>query len=191
MSTPPDPLPAWGRVRRHHVSLRKGSSGLTAEASDPHKGPIPPTSVRTSHAIEPTYHPRGPEPPRAPQARTQARARVFHWKARPPTAFNAGGSEVLCRHGTRGSLCQASPCSAYYQGTQCSRLCRTRAEPLCRINWIRRHGTFPSCWLRRKLHGPFSCVASDAASYAWRRSDKTAPGYAERGIQGAGKEIQE
>jgi len=33
--TAPDPLPAWGRVRRRHVSLRKGSSELTAEASDP------------------------------------------------------------------------------------------------------------------------------------------------------------
>ena len=33
--TAPDPLPAWGRVRSRHVSLRKGSSELTAEASDP------------------------------------------------------------------------------------------------------------------------------------------------------------
>ena len=34
-------------------------------------------------------------------------------------------------------------------------------------------------------------MAGDAASYAWRRFDKTTPGHAERGIQGAGKEIQE
>ena len=67
---------------------------------------------------------------------------------------------------------------------------RTRAEPVCRINWIRRHGTFPSCHLRRKLHGPFSYVAGDAAGYAWRRSDKTAPGHAERGTLGAGKDIR-
>ena len=33
--TAPDPLPTLGRVRRCHVSLRKGSSELTAEASDP------------------------------------------------------------------------------------------------------------------------------------------------------------
>ena len=65
------------------------------------------------------------------------------------------------------------------------------AEPVCRINWIRRHGTFPSCRLRRKLHGPFSYVAGDAASYAWRHFDKTTPGHAKRGIPGAGKEIQE
>ena len=72
-----------------------------------------------------------------------------------------------------------------------SRLRRTRAEPVYRINWIRQHGTFPSCRLRRKLRGPFSYVAGDAASYTRRRSDKIAPGHAERGIPGAGKEIQE
>jgi len=88
-------------------------------------------------------------------------------------------------------LCQASLWTAYYQGTQCSRLHRTRAELVCRINWIRRHVTFPSCHLRRKLYGPVSYVASGAASYVWRRSDKTASGHAERGISGTGKEIQE
>ena len=97
---------------------------------------------------------------------------------------------MLCRHGTWGSLCQASLCIAYYQGAQCSRLCRTRVEPVCSIKWIRRHGTFPSCHLRRKLHDPFSYVAGDAAGYAWRRSDKTAPGHAERGTPGAGKDIR-
>ena len=38
-------------------------------------------------------------------------------------------------------------------------------------------------------HGPFSYMAGEAASYARRRFDKTAPGHAERGIPGAGKEI--
>ena len=42
---------------------------------------------------------------------------------------------------------------------------RIRAEPVCRINWIRRHVTFPSDRLRRKLHGPFSYAAGNAASY--------------------------
>ena len=36
---------------------------------------------------------------------------------------------MLCRRGTRGSLCQAALRTAYYQGTQCSRLRRTHAEP--------------------------------------------------------------
>ena len=89
------------------------------------------------------------------------------------------------------SLCQASLCTAYYQGAQCSRLCRTRAEPVCCINWIRRHNTFPSCRLRRKLRGPFSYVAGNAAGYTWRRSDKTVPGHAERGTPGADNGIQE
>ena len=61
---------------------------------------------------------------------------------------------------------------------------------VCCINWIRRHGTFPICRLRGKLHGPFSYVAGDTASYVWRCFDKTAPDHAERWIQGAGKEIQ-
>jgi len=79
---------------------------------------------------------------------------AFRRKTRAPTAFNAVGQGVLCRCGARDSLCQASLCTAYYQGAQCSRLCRTRAEPVCSIKWIRRHGTFPSCHLRRKLHRP-------------------------------------
>ena len=37
---------------------------------------------------------------------------------------------MLCRRGTRDNLCQASLCTAYYQGAQCSRLCRARAEPV-------------------------------------------------------------
>ena len=36
---------------------------------------------------------------------------------------------------------------------------RIYAEPVCRIKWIRRHGTLSSYCLRRKLHGPFSYAA--------------------------------
>ena len=50
------------------------------------------------------------------------------------------------------AFCQAPLRAAYYQGAQCSRLSRARAEPVCRVKWIRRHGTFPSCHLRRSLH---------------------------------------
>ena len=62
---------------------------------------------------------------------------------------------------------------------------------VCHINWKQRHDSISSCLLRRKLRIPFSYVAGDAACYAWRRPDKTAPGHAEQGIPGAGKEIQE
>ena len=65
---------------------------------------------------------------------------------------------MLCRRGTRDNICQVSLCTAYYQGTQCSRLCRGRAEAVCSIKWIRRHGTFPSCRLRRKLHSPLKAT---------------------------------
>ena len=71
---------------------------------------------------------------------------------------------MLCRRGTRGSLCKASLWTAYYQGTQCS---RTRTEPVCRINWIRWHDTFPSCRLRRKLHG---------RSATWQATPLATPG---------------
>ena len=94
---------------------------------------------------------------------------------------------MLCHRSMRGSLCQALLCIVYYQDTQWS---RARAEPVCRINWIRRHYTFLSCHLRRKLLDPFSYVAGDAAGYILRRSDKTAPGHAERGTPGAGKDIR-
>ena len=161
----PDPFPAWGWVRRRHVSLRKGSSMSTAEASDPPWG--------TGDLLRPSGPPAlrgGPEPPRGPEAR--ARARAFRWKTRAPTAFNAVGQGVLCRRGARDSLCQASLCTAYYQDAQCSRLCRTRAEPVCSIKWIRRHGTFPSCRLRRKLHRPLKLrgrrrQASSRQDIAW------------------------
>jgi hypothetical protein len=42
---------------------------------------------------------------------------------------------------------------------------RIRAEPFCRIKWIRRHDTFSSYRLRRKLHDLFSYAAGNAASY--------------------------
>ena len=45
------------------------------------------------------------------------------------------------------------------------RMRRIRAEPVCRIKWIRRHGTFSSYRLRRKLHGLFSYAAGNATSY--------------------------
>ena len=46
----------------------------------------------------------------------------------PPTAFNAGGSGVLCRRRARGSLCQTPLLVAYYQGAQCSRRRRARVH---------------------------------------------------------------
>ena len=65
------------------MSLRKGSSELTAEAADP-------LGVRDLlRPSEPPILRGGPESPRVPEAR--ARAREFRWESRPPTAFNAVG----------------------------------------------------------------------------------------------------
>ena len=36
---------------------------------------------------------------------------------------------------------------------------RIRAEPVCRIKWIRRHDPLSLYCLRRKLHGPFRYAA--------------------------------
>jgi len=54
-------------------------------------------------------------------AGTRARLPSFLWKTCPPTAFNAGGSEVLCRSKARGDFCQAVLLVARYQGAQYSR----------------------------------------------------------------------
>ena len=56
------------------------------------RGLGPPIGVRDLLRPSGPPLPRGgPEPPRVPEARARARARVFRWKTRPPTAFNADG----------------------------------------------------------------------------------------------------
>ena len=161
------------------MSLRKGSSELTAEASDPPGGPGSPASIRTSHTAWGSgvaTCPGGTSSSANLLLEDSPAYRIQCWwlrRALPP------------QHA--GQLWSGPLCIAYYQDTQCS---RTRAEPVCRINWIRRHGTFPSCHLRRKLHDPLSYVAGDAASYTWHCFDKTAPGHTGRGTPGAGKDIR-
>ena len=76
---------------------------------------------------------------------------------------------MLCRRGTRGSLCQASLWTAYYQGIQCNRLCRTHAEPVCRINWIRRHAIF---------HHAGYTASYAARSATWQAMPLATPGAA-------------
>ena len=72
--------------------------------------------------------------------------------------------------------------TAYYRGTQCSRMRRIRAEPVCRIKWIRRHGTFSSYRLRRKLPDRSATRQATPQATPWRRFDKTGHGYAGRKI---------
>ena len=165
------------------MSLRKGSSELTAEASDPRRGPGPPASIRTSHTAwgsGAATCPGGMGSSASLLLEDSPAYRIQCWwlrRALPPQHAGQPWSGPLC--------------IAYYQDTQCS---RTRAEPVCRINWIRRHNTFPSCHLCRKLHGPFDYAAGDAASYTWRRSSVQhahALSCRNGGFPGAGKEIQE
>ena len=152
------------------MSLRKGSPEPTAEASDPHRGPGPPTSIRTSHARR-TNIPL--------EDSTTHRIQCGWLRRALPPRLAGQPLSVLTVDRVLPTYTVQPPAP------------HPRRARLRRINWIRRHGTFPSCRLRRKLHGPFSYVAGDAASYAWRRFNKTVPGHAERGIPGAGKEIQE
>ena len=42
----------------------------------------------------------------------------LRWKARPPTAFNAGDVSALCHSRARGDFCQAVLLNARYQGAQ-------------------------------------------------------------------------
>ena len=165
------------------MSRRRERSAKQPGAPDPPRGPGPPYTVRTpQRGGKQTLRLRGSGAATCPQAQARARPRSFPGKTRPPTAFNAGDVSALCHSRARGDFCQAVLLIARYQGAQCSRMRRIRAEPVCRIKWIQRHGTFPSYRLRRKLHGPFSYAAGDAPSYAWRRFDKTVHGYAGRRI---------
>ena len=49
---------------------------------------------------------------------------------------------MLCCRSTRGSLCQAPLCTAYYQGAQCGLLRRTRAEPVYAASYTTRSATW-------------------------------------------------
>ena len=91
--TVPDPLPARGRVRCHHVSRRREHSAKIAG------GPGPPTGSRTPiHYLDPSagreQTPRlggGSGTATCPQAQVRARVPSFLGKTWPPTAFITRG----------------------------------------------------------------------------------------------------
>ena len=62
---------------------------------------------------------------------------------------------------------------------------------VCRINWIRRHVTFPSYRLRRKLHGRSATLQATPHATPWRRFDKTGQSTPVGRSPQAGKEMQE
>ena len=142
----PGPAPRLGKGPGTPRIPKQGKLRADRRGPDPHRRPGPPAPVRT-----PTQC-RGPEPPRVPEA--WDRAQAFRRKTRPPTAFNAMDKACSAAAVHKTAFCQAPLRAAYYQEAQWSRLSRARAEPGCCIKWIRQHGTFPSCRLRRKLHHP-------------------------------------
>ena len=98
---------------------RKRSGPKRPGAPDPPRGPGPPYTIRTPLREGLDTPPGGSGAATCPQAR--ARQPSFPWKTCPPTAFDAGGSEVLCRSRARGDFCQAVLLVARYQGAQYSR----------------------------------------------------------------------
>ena len=125
---------------------KEGKLRADRRGPDPHRGPGPRAPVRTTLTMQGSGTATCPGGAGSCASLPQGDS--------PTHRIQCGGQGVLCRRGTRDSLCQASLSTAYYQGAQCSRLCRTRAEPACSIKWIRQRSTFPSCRLRRKLHHP-------------------------------------
>ena len=61
-------------------------------------------------------------------------------------------------------------------------MCRIRAEPVCRIKWIRWHGRFSSYRLRRKYTVRSATLQATPQATPWRRFDRTGHGYAGREI---------
>ena len=164
---------------------RKGSSEADSRGpGPPHRGPGPPASVRTSHAVEPTYR-RGVRSRHVSRRHGRGLVRESSARRLAHPLHLMRMVEACSVAAARGTAFVRPLCAPHITKVHSAATCAApNAEPVCRINWIRRHDAFPSCRLRRKLHGPFSYVAGDAASYAWCRFDKTAPGR-------AGKEIQE
>ena len=151
------------------------------ERGPPHRGLGPPASIRTSHARRTNIPPGGVR--RRHVSRRRGRGSSTGRLAHPPHSMWV--IEACSAAAARGADFVSPHCRPRITKVHSEAACA-----VCLINWIRRHDAFPSSRLRRKLHGPISYVAGDAASYARRRFDKTAPGHDERGIPGAGKEIQ-
>ena len=131
------------------------------------RGLGPPTSIRTSHARRTNIPPGGSEAAACPAGAG------LPLEDSPTHRIQCGWLRRALPAWHTGQPLSGLTVDRVLPRTQCSRLRRAHVEPVCRINWIRRHGTFPSCRLRRKLHDLFSYITGDAASYPWRRFDKT------------------
>ena len=95
---------------------------------------------------------------------------------------------MLCRRGTRDSLCQASLCTAYYQGHSAAACAAPTQSPVAALNGYDGTALFHHAAYAASYTARLSYVAGDATSYIWHRPDKTAPGHDERRAPGAGKE---
>ena len=101
---------------------------------------------------------------------------------------------MLCHHGTRGSLCQTSLCTAYYQGTQCNHLRRTRAEPsaaLIRYDGMAlfHHAAYAASYTTRSTTWQATPQATPGAVSTRQRLDRLNGGFQESEISPAYKAI--
>ena len=117
-----------------------------------------PASVRTSHVRRTNIPPsRGPGAPRVPQARRRRESSTGRL-AHPPHSMRV--VEVCSAAAARGAAFVRPHCRPHITEVHSAdRMRRIRADPVCRIKWIRRHDTLSSYCLRRKLHSPFSYAA--------------------------------
>ena len=166
--------------------LRADSRGRGPPA--PHRGLGPPASIRTSHAVEPAYHRGGVQSRHVSRRRGRGRGSSAGRLAHPPHSMRV---VVACSAAAARQAAFVRPhCRPHITEVHSAAACA--AEPVCRIKWIRRHNTFPSYRLRRKLHGPFSYAAGNATCYTLApfRQDRAWICRTEN-LYGQSKEIQE
>ena len=146
------------------MSLRKGNSASTAEGSDPPygSGTSPHPSGPPTH-VEQIYRRGGVRGRHVPRRRRRGRESSAGRLAHPPHSMRV--VEACSAAAARGAAFVRPHCRPHITEVHSAAVCAASAEPVCRIKWIRRHITFSSYRLRRKLHSPFSYAAGNAASY--------------------------
>ena len=150
------------------MSLRRGSSVPTAEGSDPPYGSGPPTRV------EPIYRRGGVRGATCP-AGVGAGASL-PLEDSPTHHIQCGWLRRALLPRLAGQPLSDLTVDRVLPRYTVSRLRHIRAEPVCCINWIRWHSTFPSCHLRRKLHGRFDKTGQSTPVGRFPRTNQGNPG---------------
>ena len=89
---------------------------------------------------------------------------------------------MLCRHGTRGSFCQASLYTAYYRGTQCIPCAASAQSPFAALNGYDGTAPFHHTAYAASYMARSATRQAMPQAMPWRHFDKTGLGYAGRKI---------